>query len=265
MTRSGLARASNEALGIRDAGHGFDLFGANARWILGAQTALSPLYRYWFRVDSHGAENIPKTGPAIIAANHGGTLPFDATMLWADVFRKTHRVLRPVADHFVLGLPFIGTLAARTGAVGGTRENVRCLLEQGELLLVFPEGTPGVAKNFGRRYHLCPFRVGHAEFSIRHRAPVVPAAVVGAEEQMPQITTLPIRLFGAPHLPLPVTPLPLPVRYHIRYGTPLLLYQDYPPEAADDPEVLDRAAMRVQASVRSLIHEELRARRGVFR
>jgi 1-acyl-sn-glycerol-3-phosphate acyltransferase len=251
---------------IDDAGYGYDIWGANADWVHFAERAGAFLYERWFRVDSTGHENIPSTGPAVIVANHGGTLPFDAAMLWMDVLRHTRpaRLLRPIADHFVLRLPFFGTFATRTGAVGGTRPNVRQLLERGELLLVFPEGVAGVSKNFGHRYELGEWRVGHAEFAIRHRVPVIPTAIVGAEEQMPQLARLPVHPFGIPHVPIVLSPLPLPVRYHVRYGTPLFLHEEFPPGAADDPEVLDVAAARTKGVVQKLLESGRRARNGVF-
>jgi 1-acyl-sn-glycerol-3-phosphate acyltransferase len=251
---------------IADAGYGYDIFGANADWVRRAERAGAFFYEHWFRVDSHGHGNIPTAGAAIVVANHGGTLPFDATMLWMDVLRRTNptRLLRPIADHFVLRLPFFGTFATRTGAVGGSRANVRHLLERDELLLVFPEGVAGVGKNFRHRYELAEWRVGHAEFAIRHRVPVIPTAIVGAEEQMPQLARLPVHAFGIPHLPIALSPLPLPVRYHVRYGAPVYLYEEFPPGAADEPEVLDIAAARTKAAVRTLLESTRRARRGVF-
>ena len=251
---------------IDDTGYGYDIFGANADWVRRAERAGAFFYEHWFRVDSHGHEHVPSTGAAIVVANHSGALPFDATMLWMDVLRHTSpaRLLRPIADHFVLRLPFFGTVATRTGAVGGTRANVRHLLERRELLLVFPEGVAGVAKHFRHRYELAEWRVGHAEFAIRHRVPVIPAAIVGAEEQMPQIARLPVHVFGIPHVPVVLSPLPLPVRYHIRYGAPLFLYDEFPPDAADEPEVLDNAAARTKDAVRRLLEGERSSRRGVF-
>ena len=88
-------------------------------------------------------------------------------------------------NHFVPALPFIGTIFARGGMVGGSRGNVRALLEAGELLMIFPEGTPGIIKPFHKRYQLQKFRVGHAELAIRHQVPVIPVGIVGAEEQLP--------------------------------------------------------------------------------
>ena len=110
-----------------------------------------------------------------MAANHSGNVPLDGMMLWNDVLRHTRppRVVRGIADHFVPALPFIGTIFARGGMVGGSRGNVRALLEAGELLMIFPEGTPGIIKPFHKRYQSKKFRVGHAELAIRHQVPVI--------------------------------------------------------------------------------------------
>ncbi|MCA9554102.1 MAG: glycerol acyltransferase, partial [Myxococcales bacterium] len=92
-------------------------------------------------------------------------------------------------------------------------------------------------------------------------------AVVGAEEQMPQLTRIQAgaKLFGAPYIPIPATLLPLPVHYHIYYGAPLNLHEDYRPEQADEPAVVREAADRVQAAVAGLITRGLEEREGVFR
>ncbi len=123
MRSAGDSMATAPVPTLDDAGYGYDIFGANLDWVRNAERAGRFFYERWFRVDSKGSENIPASGAAIIVANHSGTLPVDATMLWMDVLRRTNppRLLRPIADHFVLNLPFIGSLATRTGAVGGTR------------------------------------------------------------------------------------------------------------------------------------------------
>lgn len=261
-------RARLEAVCLDDAGHGYDVFGAHRDWIRFGAGLMRPLYEAWFRVSATGAEHLPRRGAAILAANHSGTLPYDAAMLWADVLRHTDppRLLRPVLDHFVPALPFAGTLFARVGAVGGSRENVAHLLERGELLLIFPEGTVGIGKPFAKRYQLEHWRVGHVELAIRHRAPVVPVAVIGAEEQMPQIAriTRGAQLFGAPYLPIPLTPLPLPVHYHVYYGAPIALAERYRPEDADRPEVLRDAAGEIRAAVAALLERGLDERQGIF-
>lgn len=248
---------------FNDAGYGYDLFGLEPTHAALALALLEPLYRCYFRVRSYGADHLPATGPAIVAGNHSGTLPVDGLMLWVDVLLQRQRVLRAVADYFVPGLPGVGTFMARGGMVEGTRGNLRVLLESGELVLIFPEGVPGIAKPFWERYRLRPFRVGHAELAIRHRVPVVPVAVVGAEEQMPLVARLPAGSW-LPYLPVPVVPVPLPVRYHLRYGEPLHLHTGLRPEEADDPEVVRKAAERVRQAVQALVDEGLRQREGLF-
>lgn len=257
------AREKIDSLELDDAGHGYDVFGAHRAGAALGHVVTAPLYQGWFRVDSEGADRIPADGPVIVAANHSGTLPFDAMMLYADLLRETDRLPRAIADRFVAGLPWVGLLFARAGVVGGSRRNMERLLGRGELVLVHPEGVPGISKRFSERYQLQTWRVGHAELAIRFGAAVVPTAIVGAEEQMPQIARLPISLFGAPFLPIAATPFPLPVRYHIRYGDPIRF--DDPPEAADDPDVVQAAAARVGTAVQSLIDRTLETRRGIFR
>ncbi|MCB9762387.1 MAG: acyltransferase family protein [Alphaproteobacteria bacterium] len=257
-------RALLDDLRFYDAGHGYDPFGLHPAYVALGLALLRPIYDHYFRVLSFGAEHIPHEGPAILAGNHSGTLPFDAMMLWIDVLLHTRRVVRSVADHFVPTLPILGTLFHRSGAVGGSRGNVRKLLENGELMAIFPEGTVGIGKGFDKRYQLERFRVGHAELSIRHRAPVVPVGFVGAEEQMPQLTKLVGlgRVMGLPYVPVPATPIPLPVRYRIHYGPPIPLHEQYPPDAADDPDAVREAAARVQQAVQDLLQQGLRIRKG---
>jgi 1-acyl-sn-glycerol-3-phosphate acyltransferase len=248
-----------------DAGHGYDRFGLQPDFVALADLVTTPVYERYFRVRSYGHEHLPSTGAAIVAANHSGTLPFDAAMLWADIYRHTDppRAPRAIADYFVPSLPYIGTLFARTGMVGGSRGNARALLEAGELLMLFPEGTPGIGKPFRDRYRLQAWREGHCELAIRHRAPVIPVGIVGPEEQMPQIARLPG--FGPlPYLPIPATPLPLPVRYHIHYGAPIPVHEWFTPDQADDPACVRKAAAEVKRVVQELLHEGLRLRSGIF-
>lgn len=248
---------------IADAGHGYDELGLHAGAVRRAAAWAGPLYDHYFRVESHGHQHLPATGPAILIANHSGMLPLDGAMLWLDVRRRARRTLRPVGDHFVSGLPLIGTWFARAGVVSGTRANVRWLLERGALLAIFPEGTAGVAKPPRERYRLQRWTVGHAELAIRHRVPIVPVAIVGAEEAWPLALRLRwLRPFGAPYLPVPWSPVPLPVRFHLRYGEPLVLHAGTQPDDADDPAVVAAAALRTRDAVAGLLERALAERAG---
>ncbi len=265
MASSTFARIVQEAP-FHDAGHGFDVFGLHPPSVARAVAATRFLYERYFRVDSSGAEQIPARGPVILVANHAGVLPVDAAILCLDVLRRTGppRIPRAVADHFVPRLPLVSALFSRLGVVSGTRANVRVLLERGELIAIFPEGVTGPAKSFRDRYHLQCWRVGFAELAIRHGAAVVPVAIVGSEESWPVLGKLTaLRAFGAPYLPIPASPVPLPVRYHLRYGAPLRFAAE--PAAAADPGVVAAAAHEARTALEQLLAGACAARRGVFR
>jgi 1-acyl-sn-glycerol-3-phosphate acyltransferase len=254
-------------LAYSDAGHGYDVFGMHPDWLGLALAWLGPFYRSYFRVTSHGAENIPSGGPVILVANHAGTLPVDATMICLDVFEHVDppRMPRAIADLFLPQLPFASATLGRMGAVTGTRDNVRRLLERGEICLIFPEGTLAIGKHWTERYRLQQWRVGHAELALRYRAKVVPVAVIGSEEQWPQLGRVPgLRPFGLPYWPVVATPLPLPVHYHLYYGEPLdLAGMSGAAELSSD--AIAAAAATTRCALEALIARGLAEREGVFR
>lgn len=247
-------------------GDGYDAFGAH---IGGTRLGLAGtrfFYETYFRVESQGIEHLPAEGPVVVAANHGGMLPFDAAMLHTDIARRSDppRLPRTVADRFVPKLPFVSTFFARGGVIAGSRRNVEHVLQTGQVLVVFPEGTVGIGKPSSERYRVQEWRPGHAELAMRYRAPVVPVAIVGPDEQWPQLGRIDsIKLFGAPYLPIPATPLPLPVRYHIRYGEPMPLHEMFEGDARD-PETISAAAAAVKARVQGMIDRCLEERPGTF-
>lgn len=245
---------------------GYDPFGMHPDWVGMANALLDPLYRYYFRVQAHGAEHLPTRGPAILIANHSGTLPFDALMLCVDVARRSEppRLLRPVTDRFVARLPWAATIMARCGAIGGALSDVRYLLEHGELCLIFPEGLSAIGKPRTARYRLQPFHAGFAELALRHRVPVVPVAIIGPEEQWPVLAQLPmVHPYGLPYVPIVATPLPLPVRYHVHYGAPLTLHA--PEDGPITQRAIEVASARARDALQALVERGVRERAGTFR
>jgi len=256
-------RPAAELRGFHDAGHGFDVFGLHPPTLRRTLALGGRLCDRYFRTRSHGAENIPADGPAILVANHGGALPIDAALVVLDVDRATGRIVRPIADRFIPALPLISTWFARTGAVVGTRANVAHLLGRGELIAIWPEGAAGIAKPARDRYQMRTWQVGHAELAIRHRAPVIPVAILGSEEAWPVLGRIrAFHRFGAPFLPLPALPFPLPIRHAIHYGAPIALHDGLGPGAADDPCVIAHAASRVRLALAALLADARQTRAG---
>ncbi len=228
------------------------------------------LHRFYFRVASQGHENIPTEGPAILCANHGGLLPFDGAMGVMDVMLKTDppRLTRSIVDKWAGTLPWVNVFFSRVGQVIGTRENVADLLADGQLLLCFPEGMDGIRKPYTQRYKLQNFRVGFVEQALRARAPIVPMAVVGSDDQAPLLYDIkPLaRRLGLPVAPItptfpwlgPLGLLPYPVRYRIAYGKALHFHARFGPDDAEDGRVVRYLANQVRRSVQHLV-DELRA------
>ena len=258
-------KAIADRVQIKDAGHGVDPFGLSR---IGAARGLALtrwFYEHWYRVESHGIEHVPQEGRVVLASNHSGTIPMDAMMISHDLMRNRQRPARVAMDYFVPSLPWVNLVLVRAGGFGGSRGNFHALLEQDELVLVFPEGVPGIGKPFSQRYKLQKWRAGHAELAIAHRAPIVPMCVIGAEEQWPQIARIEgIDLLGAPHLPIPATPFPLPVKLHLWYGEPIPIPDLYEPRHALDADAVAEATAMVRTAVEGLIAHGLAVRKGLF-
>jgi 1-acyl-sn-glycerol-3-phosphate acyltransferase len=252
----------------------YDPLGLSPRTARRALAFFKLLYRYYFRVESSGHQVIPEKGGAILAANHGGLLPFDGAMTVVDVFTKADppRVTRSIVERWAGTLPFVNVFYARIGQVIGTRENFRNLLQSDQLVLVFPEGVEGIRKKAAERYVLQRFHVGFVEESLRHRVPIIPTAVVGADDQAPILFDVkPLaRWLGLPVFPItptfpllgPLGLLPYPVKYEISYGEPFRFYEEYPQEAAADPHAVRYMAEQVRRRIQEMVDRGALARRN---
>jgi 1-acyl-sn-glycerol-3-phosphate acyltransferase len=164
-----------------------DEWGRSERMRAIARRLYDPLYRRWFRAEWDGLDKIPRTGGALLVANHAGAIPSDAPVIMHGVESELRRPVYGLADYLFKGVPVVGTLWARTGGVPAHPDNAyRLLRQQQQLVLVFPEGTKGTGKLYRDRYQLRRFgRGGFVEIAMRAGVPIVPIAVVGAEESMP--------------------------------------------------------------------------------
>ena len=256
------------SLAVQQNEFGYDPFGFHPNSIKTPMLFARWLYRDYFRCDTFGLEQIPATGRCLFIANHSGQLPFDAMIIATALFLDADppRLARSMVERFVPSVPFVSYLFGRWGQITGTPENCRRLLATEAAILVFPEGSRGVSKPFAKRYQLADFGHGFMRLALETQTPIVPIAVIGAEEQAPAVNIAPIaRLLGAPAFPIvpypPFFPIvPLPVKYRLYFGEPLRFEGD--PD--DDEEVIEERVRTVQNRIQSMIHAGLKERKNVF-
>ncbi len=238
---------------------------------------LRPLFESWFRVELRGMENVPGEGGALLVANHSGTIAVDALMTQLAIHdhHPQHRHLRMLGADLVFETPFIGEIARKAGHTLACMPDAERLLFSDELVGVWPEGFKGIGKPFSERYKLQRFgRGGFVTAAVRTGRPIIPTAIVGAEEIYPILGNLPLaaRLLGVPYFPLtptfpwlgPLGMIPLPSKWIIAFGEPIRT-DDLTDAAADDPmmvlELTDLVRERIQQSLYRLLVE----RESVFR
>lgn len=247
---------------------GMDPFGfdpSTARYAL----ALSAfLHRFYFRTEVFGIERIPE-GRVLVIANHSGQIPVDglliATALVLDA--EPPRFPRSMVERWSAELPFISVLFPRCGQVVGSPDNARRLLINDESLVVFPEGSRGISKTFDQRYQLVPFGLGFMRLALETNTPIVPVGVVGGEEQLVSVANVrPLaKILGMPAFPIiPQLALgmvfPLPTRYRLYFGEPMVFSGD--PD--DDDAVIGEKVARVQGTIQSMVNRGLKERRAIF-
>lgn len=221
------------------------------------RTLYSFLYHYWFRVDVEGIENVPSDGGALLAANHAEALPSDGMMI-AKAISEEHPRPRPLhlsAEQDFRRLPMLGMVLTKLGGVPGHPANLhRLLFDERQLVLTFPEGARGTRKAIKERYRLRPFGDGEfVEIAMRARAPIIPVAVLGAEEATPVLARVnPLgRLPGLPRIPV-VPAVPLPAKFKIRFLEPVAT------DTLGDSPWNDRSLVQdLSRDIRALLQENL--------
>jgi 1-acyl-sn-glycerol-3-phosphate acyltransferase len=245
---------------------GVDQFGLDAQTLRAITPIMCWFYRHYFRVETFGAEHIPK-GRMMVISNHSGQLPFDGAMI-AMAFlleAKFPRLLRGMAERWTAEIPFISTLLPRMGQVVGSPSTCKTLLSHDEGVIVFPEGVRGISKLFSERYQLTSFGTGFMRIALASKAPIIPVAVIGAEEQAPAVANLGTwaKSLGIPALPVifpQLIPWPLPVKYRIYIGEPL----NFSGDGTEDDDDIALMVLETKNRVQEMINHGLRERKHIF-
>lgn len=244
-----------------------DPYGFDQEFYDQVKPLLDFLYTRYWRISVRGLENIPDEGAALLAANHSGVLPWDALMIALAVYRESAnaRLTRTLFANWYPNLPFAALLLTKLGMVVSHPENGKRLLEEGELVLVFPEGDKGPAKPFKERYRLARFgRGGFVQMALETGAPILPVAVVGSEETHPVVARADAlgKPLGLPYLPV-TTLLPLPSKWGIAFEAPIVT-QEYGADAAHDLPLVTQISDEVRAKIQGALYDQLKDRKSIF-
>jgi len=234
------------------------------------------MYYKYFRVEAIGLENVPDMGRALLVSNHSGQLPWDGAMVTVALYceHPAQRLSRSLYATWFPTLPFFSTILERGGQVMATVDNGTRLLEQDELVAVFPEGYKGVGKLFKDRYKLARFgRGGFIKMALDTQAPIIPVSVVGAEETyvslyksqtLAKITHFP---FFPISLRFPWLGLlgfvPFPTKWYIEFGEPIPT-DAYGPDASQNLVLVSQLSDQVRNIIQEMIYQRLSQRRSVF-
>jgi 1-acyl-sn-glycerol-3-phosphate acyltransferase len=245
-------------------------FGFDPAFLERTAPALAFLWTRYFRVRLTGLENVPSTGSALLVSNHSGGLPYDGAMLIhaCHALHPAHRPLRPLVATFALRSAWIRPLVARIGGVRASMRNALDLCQRGHLVGVFPEGLRGVGKPYRERYRLTHFgRGGFVRLARSANVPIIPVAIVGAEEANPVIGKLTriAKPLGLPYIPItptfpllgPLGLLPVPAKWSIQIGKPISA------TGPSDDDTLETAE-QVRSVIDRMIADQLLTRRSIF-
>lgn len=193
-----------------------------------ARAILRAVFRIVFRWEVAGSENVPMTGPVLIASNHISLL--DPPVIGCAISRKIHFMAKAELFRYpVLGSLFryFGAFPVRRGMAD--RNAIRKaldLLKQGEVIGIFPEGTRNRTGEAIAPHH------GVALLAIKANASIVPAAI--------KRTDVTRRILG----------IPVPNRVTVTLGKPISV-AEY--EGRVDKDTVAELSQKVMSKIRELL------------
>jgi 1-acyl-sn-glycerol-3-phosphate acyltransferase len=226
------------------------------------------LHQYYWRIEVEGLEHVPARGRGVLVGMHRGFMPFDGVMALYALVRRAGRIPRFLIHPSLSKFPFLADFMAKLGGIMACQENADYVLQRDELLGVFPEGIRGAFRPYTRAYTLGKF--GRDEFvrmALRNRAPLLPFVTVGSAEIFPIVGRIDWSAFKRytewPFLPITV-PFPLPSKWHTQFLPPIHVEATYPPEAAEDPDVVRLISLDVRKRMQAAIDDMRSRRRSIF-
>lgn len=252
----------------------FDDFGMDPDYIaFYGRTLFRFLSEWYWRIEVAGTENIPPSGRALLAGTHRGFMPWDGVMALDLIVKRIGRYPRFLIHPGLVKFPFLANFMTKLGGIIACQDNARRVLENDELLAVFPEGIQGAFVKYSHAYQIHDFhRDAFVKMALRHCAPIVPFVTVGSAEIFPILARIKSRRWTRytewPVFPItptfPVIPIPLPSKWHTQFLEPLHIENEYAPEDALDIRIVRRISGEVRDRMQAAMTDMLCRRRSIF-
>jgi 1-acyl-sn-glycerol-3-phosphate acyltransferase len=253
-----------------------DEWGLDWEFLEAIRPFLDFMYKVYWRVDTTGVENIPDYDRAILVSNQSGQVPWDSLMIMTAILNEhpAQRLVRNLYADWFPTLPFLSSLLVKIGQTLASDENGVRLLEQDELVCVYPEGYKGFGKLFKDRYKVSRF--GWQQFvqiALKTQSPIIPVSVTGAEETYLTMARVPgtKRMTGFPNLPITLRfpwfgllgTVPLPTKWFIDVGEAIDT-EAYEPDAAENLPLVSKIADQTRDVIQQMLNTRLSKRRSPF-
>jgi 1-acyl-sn-glycerol-3-phosphate acyltransferase len=252
-----------------------DKYGFDVTAYKGVEPFVRLLFQRWFEVKIVDIEHIPAKGSAVLFGNHSGGLPVDGLLLYDGIINQhpNPRRVRYLMTKLLLKAPIVGKGLQAFGCVPPDYEITTELLNGQDLVVIYPEAEKGTGKLFKDRYKLVDFHAGFVRAALETKSPLVPIVTIGGEEVYPILANIkslakllkwpyyPLTPFF-PWLPFPFFSMPLPAKILMCVWPQFKL--KYPPEAANDEDLVAEIASDIRSDIQSKVDDLLALRTSPF-
>lgn len=249
-----------------------DEWGLDWELVEATRPFLDFLYKFFWRVESIGMENIPDYDRTLLVCNQTDQPPWDPALIMTTILNEhpAQRLVRNLYPDKIPTLPFLSSLMVKMGQAVDSVDNGVRLLEQEELVSVFPEGYSRPGRTYDDRFKVSRFRdTGFVQMAFKTKSPIVPVCILSSEDALISRSRRAARQGIAKNpmlaelLPFPrrriTSPMPLPNQMTIEFGEPIVLSEtdlrDFT-ELERNSRVADMVSDRIQAMLTVRLERE---------